>query len=138
MPTGHTRDAGWQIGVSRTLPHPPEEVWELLTSPVGLSLWLGEGAEVTPERGTRWTATDGSHGEVRSFHPGDRIRVTCRPAGWDHETTVQVVVVPASDHRASVRFHQERLADGDERERQRTHWRDVMDRLEDALDAAPG
>lgn len=44
-------------------------------------------------------------------------------------------VPPSRDGRASLRFHQERLADADERARQRGHWRAVMDRIEDALDA---
>ena len=41
---GLTKDAGWEIGVSRTVPHPLDEVWRLLTSDEGLALWLGEGA----------------------------------------------------------------------------------------------
>ncbi len=42
-PVGLTRDAGWQIGVSRTLPIDLETAWKLLTSRMGLGLWLGEG-----------------------------------------------------------------------------------------------
>ncbi len=137
MPTGRTRDAGWQIGVARTLRAAPDQVWDLLTSPRGLAMWLGPGADIGTERGDPWRSDDGAHGEVRSHHPGDRIRVTCRPPGWDHDTTVQVVVVPASDGRTSLRFHQERLAGADERARQREHWRAVMARIEDALDTGP-
>lgn len=137
MPTGQTRDAGWQIGVSRTLDASPAQVWSLLTSPEGLALWLGPGARIDTEPGTGWETDDGSHGEVRSHHVGERIRLTCQPAGWDHDTTVQVVLVAASRGRTSVRFHQERLADADERAGRRNHWRAVMDRVAAALDA-PG
>lgn len=137
MPTGRTKDVGWQIGVSRTLRAEPDEVWELLTSPRGLALWLGPGARIGTERGEPWRSDDGAHGEVRSHHQGERIRLTCRPPGWAHDTTVQVVLVPASDGRTSLRFHQERLADAGERARQREHWRSVMDRMEEALDADP-
>lgn len=137
MPTGRTKDAGWQIGVSRTVPASPQEVWDLLTSPRGLALWLGPGADIGTERGTPWRADDGARGEVRSHHQGDRIRLTCRPPGWDHDTTVQVALVPASGGRTSLRFHQERLADAGERVRQREHWRAVMDRVEDALATPP-
>ena len=41
-PTGLTRDAGWQIGVSRTLPVDLATAWERLLAPAGLALWLGE------------------------------------------------------------------------------------------------
>lgn len=41
-PTGLTKDAGWQIGVTRTLPTDLDIAWDYLLSPAGLSLWLGE------------------------------------------------------------------------------------------------
>ncbi|HEV7626427.1 MAG TPA: SRPBCC domain-containing protein [Streptomyces sp.] len=62
--TGLTKDAGWQIGVSRTLPLP------------GLTL------------------ADGTTGEVRGYREGSRIRLTHRPAGAQTETTVQFTVTP--------------------------------------------
>jgi hypothetical protein len=44
MPVGLTKDAGWEIGVSRTLPVPLEAACEFLTSPGGAALWLGAAA----------------------------------------------------------------------------------------------
>lgn len=102
MPAGKTRDSGWEIGVSRTVPYPLEDVWARLEDVGG---WLGE------------EATD-----IRSHVPLDRIRL-----GW-HGTIVQVRVATAKTG-TTVKFHQERLADAEERERQRAHWNAVLDRL---------
>lgn len=102
MSVGETKDAGWEIGVSRTVPLPLEEAWARIEDPAA---WLGE------------PATD-----LRSLHPLQLIRV-----GWN-STIVQVRVVPTKTG-TSVRFHQERLAGSEERERQREHWRSVLDRL---------
>jgi hypothetical protein len=102
MPVGQTKDAGWQIGVSRTVPLPADDVWARLEQ---IERWLGE------------PATD-----VRSHRPLDRIRV-----GWQG-TVVQVAIRPTPTG-TMVRFHQERLPDADARERQRTHWRSVLDHL---------
>lgn len=49
MPVGQTQDAGWQIGVSRTLDHPLERVWDaLVTSPdlchARFDRWPDQGA----------------------------------------------------------------------------------------------
>ena len=129
---GETKGVGFQIGVSRTIPYPVAQVWELLTSRAGIDLWLGEGAELVPHKGSRYETTDGTSGEVRSFHDEDRIRLTWRPRDWDHDTTVQVAV-SAKDGRTMLRFHQEWLADADERARQREHWQGVMARVRDAL-----
>ena len=101
-PVGLTRNAGWEIGVSRTVPLTPEEVWARIED---TAAWLGEEAD-----------------DVRSHRPLDRIRV-----GWKG-TIVQVAITPAKTG-TTVRFHQERLADAEERERQRAHWSAVLDRL---------
>ncbi|MCU1375971.1 MAG: hypothetical protein JWO68_3257 [Actinomycetia bacterium] len=102
MPVGRTRDAGWEIGVSRTVPLTPEEAWARVED---TSAWLGEAAD-----------------DVRSVRPLDRIRV-----GW-HGTIVQVTVRPATTG-TTVRFHQDHMADAEERERQRAHWSATLDRL---------
>ncbi|WP_200302356.1 SRPBCC domain-containing protein [Streptomyces adelaidensis] len=140
MPTGLTKDAGWEIGVSRTLPRSPSTVWEFISSPRGLSLWLGPGARLTPERGSSYATDTGVTGEVRGYRPGDRIRVT------HGDTTVQVTVSAATatatatvgsggdDDRAVLRFHQERMASAAERERQREYWQRVLDQVAEALD----
>ncbi|MEU4311676.1 SRPBCC domain-containing protein [Nocardia sp. NPDC024068] len=129
MPTGLTKDAGWQIGVARTLPHSPEVVWSYLTSTAGLACWLGPGAELDPEPGTQYRTGAGTTGEVRSFRPGDRIRLTYG------SSTVQLALTPASADRTHLRFHQERLSSANQREQQRTHWQQVMDRVAAALEA---
>ncbi|MDN5929714.1 MAG: SRPBCC domain-containing protein, partial [Pseudonocardia sp.] len=64
MTIGKTRDAGWQVGASRTLGHPLDRVWTaLVESP---ELWLGPGAALPLEAGQAWTAGDGACGELRS------------------------------------------------------------------------
>jgi uncharacterized protein YndB with AHSA1/START domain len=133
---GRTKDVGWEIGVSRTVDHPVEQVWAFLTSPAGTAVWLGQGVEVLPDPGQPYETADGTTGQTRSFHHEDRIRLTWRPEDWDHESTVQIVVRPSGPGRTMLRFHQERLANAREREQQRAHWRAVMAAVVEALDAA--
>ncbi|RJL31979.1 SRPBCC family protein [Bailinhaonella thermotolerans] len=135
MTVGETKDAGFQIGVSRTLPHPRERVWDFVVSPEGLALWLGDlgdAVRLTPGKGARYTTAGGTTGEVRSFREYDRVRLTWRPRDWDHDTTVQVAV-SGDGGKTVLRFHQEWLADAGERSQQREHWRAAMDRVTAAL-----
>jgi uncharacterized protein YndB with AHSA1/START domain len=132
MPTGETKDAGWQIGVSRTVDAPLPDVWELLTSSQGLGIWLGPDATLPWAKGETYETADGIQGELRSFRRQDRIRLTWQPATWSHDTTVQVAVA-ASGPKTMLRFHQERLADAAERERQRSYWSSIVGRLEQEL-----
>ena len=57
---GQTKDVGFEIGVSRTLPHAPAEVWSFLTSPGGVALWVGPGAVLEPTKGSPYRAEDGT------------------------------------------------------------------------------
>ena len=131
--TGHTKDVGWEIGVSRTVPFPMAEVWDFLTSPAGSAVWLGAGVQRLDEPGAAYETATGTAGQVRSFRPRDRLRLTRQPVDWDHDSTVQVTVTPVAGDRTRVVFHQERLADAAERERQRGHWQGVLDTLVAAL-----
>jgi uncharacterized protein YndB with AHSA1/START domain len=134
-PVGKTRDVGYEIGVSRTVPHPLSEVWEFLVSPQGQELWLGPGARLDPEPGAPYETDEGTVGEVRSFHVRDRVRVTWRPADWSHDTTVQIALASSGPARTRIGFHQERLADAEERALQRSHWQRVADEVQKTLEA---
>ena len=127
-PTGLTRDVGWEIGVSRTITAPLDVVWAFLTSDAGVAIWLGSDVSLPTAAGESYQTSDGTEGEIRSYHDSDRVRLRWRPADWDHETTLQIAVT-GGDTKTMVRIHQEHLANGDERERMRAHWRAVLDRL---------
>ncbi len=133
MTVGRTRDAGWQIGVSKTVDHPVAVVWDFITSPEGIAIWLGEGVTVLSERGAGYETAAGVRGETRSFRDLDRVRLTWQPPDWTHDTTLQLTVSSAGEGRARLVVHQERLADAAEREQQRTHWQGVVDALVAAL-----
>lgn len=135
MPTGLTKDAGWEIGVSKVVPFPVEQVWALLLTEPGH--WLGTGAGLPSRVGEAWRADDGTHGELRSVHELDRVRLTFHPPHWSHDSTVQVAVRETPTGTRVV-FRQERMASADEREAQRVHWQGVMTGIVAALeDASP-
>ena len=136
-PTGLTKGAGWEIGVSRTVASPLEEVWDFLTSPEGSEVWLRAGVQRLDEPGREYQTSEGTSGEIRSFRPLDRVRLTWQPTDWAHDSTVQFTVTAAAAGRTMLRFHQERLADAGEREQQRAHWRGVLDAVVTGLENRP-
>ncbi len=128
MPTGKTKDAGWQIGVSTTLDHSIDDVWKLLASDEGVGIWLGDGVSLDGSAGQTYETVDGIVGEVRSYHVKNRIRLTWQPKDWTHDTTVQLAVT-AKDAKTTLRLHQERLDSSAEREQQRSHWKNIAEQL---------
>lgn len=136
MPTGKTKDAGWQIGVSITVRRPAAEVWDWLVSPEGFAVWLGDDVQFDGTEGEAYATSSGTHGELRSYRPLDRIRLTWQPPDWPHDSTVQIAIDDKGD-RTRIVFHQERLVDADERARQRDHWKSVSDSVKRILAAEP-
>jgi len=127
--TGRTKDAGWEIGVRRTVPADVDVVWALLRSPEGTEAWLGGPVEIAPGP---YRLDDGTDGEVRVDEPGSHVRLTWRPPGREEPTVVQLRVLPAASG-ATIAFHQERLDGPEEREAMRARWVAVIDRLRGLL-----
>ena len=129
---GKTKDAGWQIGVSRTIGVDLETAWDYLMSSEGIATWLGVGVDVPLAVGHLYTTDDGTHGEVRSRRERDRIRLTWQPGNRTSPATIQIALT-ASPTGCTFRFHSEHLANQEEREAMRTHWRSVADEIESHL-----
>lgn len=132
-PTGLTKDAGWQIGVRRTLPIQSEAAWRLLTSKKGLRLWLDAEVEIDFRPKSAYTLADGTEGEVRVFSPNSHLRITWQPQHWSRASTIQVRVIPKGD-KTVIAFHQEHLPGETEREERRAYYLSVLDELERIID----
>ncbi|WP_438446539.1 SRPBCC family protein [Gorillibacterium sp. sgz5001074] len=133
-PVGLTADSGFQVGVRRTLHASPEAIWDYLLSPEGMRLWLGGvAAGLEPVKGTRYTADDGTMGEVRAVKLQEQLRLTWKPPGWEQASTLQIRLLPAAAGRTTVSFHQEKLADADVRERMKERWEQVLSTLASRL-----
>lgn len=125
---GQTSDAGYQIGVQKTLPVQVEKAWKLLVEGPGRDIWLGRVEGLELRKGEQYHTGEGTWGEIRSASPGQRIRLTWRREDLAQTSTLQLYLIESGD-KTSVRFHQERLSSLEERERMRAHWREVLERL---------
>jgi uncharacterized protein YndB with AHSA1/START domain len=128
--TGQTKDAGWEVGVRRTVAAPVDVVWRFLLGD-GLPLWLGNTA-LTYEKGDAYETDDDIRGQVLAFTDGFRIRLTWQPGEWDHDSTLQLTVREAAGG-TTIGFHQERLSGREERKIMLGHWKEVVQQLDDAL-----
>jgi uncharacterized protein YndB with AHSA1/START domain len=127
---GQTRDAGWEVGVRKTVDAPLDVVWVFLLGK-GLNIWLGN-ARLSLEKGAKYQTDDDISGHIISVSEKSRIRMTWQPGEWDHDSTLHVTV-KKTPIGTSIGFQQERLADRDERKIMLTHWKEVLDKLQDGL-----
>lgn len=133
---GQTADAGFQVGVQRSITATVEEAWELVTTRP--ELWLGEGAEIAFAVGERYRVpagrgAPGASGVVRVVKPGVRLRMTWQPEGWPAPATLQLTLSASGSGRTVVGAHMEKLPDADAREAMRARWRAALERIAAAL-----
>ena len=127
---GQTEDAGFQIGVTKTLPMSTKDLWKLITSSEGIALWLGRGTKLKFTPDEPYETADGTRGEIRTVRAGTRIRMTWQPKKFPKPTTLQLTVIPRKSTRGTcLSFHHENLANAKQREMMRRHWQGVLDRL---------
>lgn len=128
-PVGQTSSVGFQVGVRRTLPLSQEQAWRLLTSPEGLSWWLGGLSALQLEPGQRFFSKEGTSGELRIVKPLEQLRLSWQRAGWEQASTLQIRLLAAAGGRTTISFHQEKLKDANVREQMKLYWKEVLARL---------
>ncbi|HEU0078143.1 MAG TPA: SRPBCC domain-containing protein [Longimicrobiaceae bacterium] len=133
---GQTADAGFQLGVQRSVAATVADAWELITTRPGL--WLGEGAAVDfavgeRSQGPAGQGAPGASGEVRVVKPGVRLRMTWQPEGWAAPATLQLTLTESGPGRTVVGAHLEKLPDAEAREAMRARWRAALERIAAAL-----
>ena len=69
-PTGRTKDAGWEIGVSRTVPFSITTFGTSSLGGRGKAVWLGAGVQRLDERGAPYETEAGTGGEIRGSGRG--------------------------------------------------------------------
>jgi uncharacterized protein YndB with AHSA1/START domain len=121
---GETADAGFEVGVRRSVDAPIDDVWDLLASRT--ELWLGK--PVALRKGERYSVP-GASGEIRVVKPGDRVRLTWQPEGWAAPATMQLALSRAQSGKTTITAHLEKLPGAEARDAMRAHLREALDRL---------
>lgn len=148
-------DGRWVLRFERRLRHPREKVWEALTRPDRMAVWLGEG-DIDLE------LVEGGTFEVRTAGPPELVDAIIREAGEDalvqHNTVLRVEPPAVFEHTfgdpdSVVRW--ELTPDGDGCRLSLTHteppefaisehgprdlagWHSLLEQIEKALDGNP-
>lgn len=126
---GETKDAGFQIGVQKSMDISAAKAWKLLTSSDGLKIWLGTIPKLTLKKGSTYATKEGTTGEIRSIEKNKRLRLTYQPKNFKKPSTLQIYLLE-TNKKCSVRFHQEKLPSKTMRATMKTHWQGVLKKLQ--------
>ncbi|MEM0999396.1 MAG: SRPBCC domain-containing protein [Bacteroidota bacterium] len=131
---GLTKDAGFQLGVRKTVHVTHEEAWAYIFSMEGMEVWLGEVPGGSLVRGSEQTLSDGTWIEIRTFKQLSHVRMKWRPEAWENTSRLQLRVYPRGRAKTVIAFHQEMLQDETQRMQMKAHWKSVVDRLIELLE----
>lgn len=129
---GQTADAGYQIGVQKTINLPADILWKEMLLGSLLPIWLNDSSNFKPEVGYKFIAGSIS-GEVRTLDERKKIRMRYQDAKNQKPTTLQLYFMPSGQDKTSLRFHQEKLASQKERQRMKEYWQEVCAKIEATL-----
>ncbi len=129
---GQTRDAGFQIGVRKTVAVPAETVWNFLFSVAGLSIWLGKMSLENFELGKPFKTEEEIEGKLSVFKPNSHIRLTWKPKHWTNTSALQIRVIP-SKVKTTISFHQDKLLNSRQRDEMKKYWDEVIVKIENEI-----
>jgi len=115
------------IEVSRVVPFPIEQVWQLLVTSAGAEALLGSGARLGT-KGEPWRSTDGSHGVVRSYHPMEQVRLTWHADELAAASMVDLRLTAEGSH-TRLDLRHERISDEALAQKLPQRWNEALGRI---------
>lgn len=68
------------------------------------------------------------------FSPYSHLRMKWQPAGWQHNSTLQIRVIP-SKGKTTISVHQDHLLNSAQREEMKAHWQQVLEMFKKSFPA---
>lgn len=126
--TGLTKDAGYEVGVSKTYQVSLHEAWNYMFSYEGIKIWLGYKGLPVWKKGQEYTTKTGTYLCVRMYNELSHARLAYKRKDWENTSTLQVRLIAAKTG-STISIHQEKLTDAGQREEMRLHWEKVLSKV---------
>jgi hypothetical protein len=124
--TGQTMDAGFQVGINKTIPVPHKKLWALIFVENRLGLFqdnklnLAEGLTGVNSRGVSY--------KITTYRPYSHIRMQWRLPNWDEYSILQIRLNAKTDNNTTLSIHQEKLKNKNTREAMKLFWKKELEK----------
>lgn len=124
---GHTKNAGFQFGIRKTLSVSSDKAWDFLFSEKGIKIWLGK-LKNELEFKKEYKTENGITGLVRVFKPNSHIRLHWKLKDWSNISTVQLRIIEKKE-KTTIAIHQEKLLNSEQRSEMKEYWTKIMEKI---------
>jgi uncharacterized protein YndB with AHSA1/START domain len=134
---GQNEKGLYQVTVTKMMNIAPKKMWDFLSSPEGLNVWLKPLSEFHMEKGESFEVSGGIFGEVRTIKPPEKVRLKWEDPDWARKSVVQIYVLPrpTEKNRCMLVIMHEELMNPRIKEKQRTYWKGIVTEIEEAIKA---
>jgi hypothetical protein len=130
---GQTKDAGFQIGVRKTVQGNHQDIWDFMFSEKGLGIWLGD---IDPDQliiRKDFTLSNSVAGKITVFEPYSHLRMSWKKDGWGNTSRLQLRVIKSDENKTVIAFHQEMLSGPEQREEMKQLWSNIIAAIDSAV-----
>lgn len=120
----------------KTFPLAAGKMWLFLMSPKGQKIWLNDHTHYQLDKGTFFEARDGYYGEVRTVLKNKRLRLRWIESESEEKSCLQLSVLDRGKDKSMVVFQHDEITTAKEKEKFKTHWKEVLEKL--YLELTPG
>jgi len=124
---GQTKHVGFQFGLRKSFKVPVKDAWDFMFSKQGVNTWLGELKGDLALNKPYKTKSE-IEGVVRVFTLDSHIRLSWKLKEWDNLSLVQLRIF-GNERKATISFHQEKLANAAQRIEVELHWNNIMSKI---------
>lgn len=117
----------------KTYPVTAKKAWEVLSSPEGISIWLGSVSNFDLEPKARFETDDGIFGEIRTMVRGKRLRMTWQESDWEKHTVLQIYIWDRPGKKSMIGFMHEGIKSGRQKMQIKDRWLQVCENLSPLL-----
>lgn len=126
---GQNSKGEYTLTATRSLKASRQKIWNLLSSPEGLAVWLKPLSDFDLSAGESFETTDGAFGEVRTLKKTERVRLSWQIEDQEKPTTVQVFIVARPGQNSILAFGHEGILSARLQEQLRVRWKNALSEI---------
>lgn len=130
---GQNQKGEYTVMTTGTFAVDAKTLWKFVFSAKGLQIWLRPIAGIRLEKGFVYETEDGVFGEIRTFKPFERLRMTWQDSDAEKASLVQLQFVSRPGKKCIFALSHEKLRNNRERQMQRAFWKERMESLKAAI-----